>query len=81
MAEKIKTIFNKVNKFASKRNHVFTVFVIILLLIEALFAFLFLSEYWHVGILKQTEGYPWGCKCFSGEWKITLIPRFMLNRH
>jgi hypothetical protein len=56
----MKKVFDKINKFSSKYNKISTIILSLFLLITLFMAFFNLSEYWHVGILKQTEGYPWG---------------------
>lgn len=56
----------KINKFADKHEKIFRVLLIPYLGILILDALGSSFEFYNVGILKNTEGYPWGCKCFEG---------------
>lgn len=58
-------LITKIDKLAVAYNKIFTGINVPLVLCVLLISMSALHEFYTVGILKQIDGYPWGCKCFQ----------------
>lgn len=56
----------KFDHFVVKYNKIFRLLFFPAIVILSLLLLVDASEYINVGVLKNTDGYPWGCHCFDG---------------
>ncbi len=54
------------DQFAVSKSTVCRIILLPYFVLSGISLLIYVSEYINVGVLKNIEGYPWGCKCFDG---------------